>query len=55
MMAPSARRTLVTGAGVRWVELVRQSLLRGDKGAAARNPARVPVLATFAQNSPDSN
>lgn len=46
-MSPSARRTLVTGAArPLGVELVRQCLLRGDKVyAAARNPARVPVLA----------
>ncbi len=46
-MSPSARRTLVTGAALPLgVELVRQCLLRGDKVyAAARNPARVPVLA----------
>lgn len=46
-MAPSPRRTLITGAArPLGVELVRQSLLRGDKVyAAARNPARVPVLA----------
>ena len=47
MSAKSARRTLVTGAAQPLgVELVRQSLLRGDQVyAAARNPARVPVLA----------
>ena len=47
MMAPSPRRTLITGAArPLGVELVRQSLKRGDKVyAAARNPARVPVLA----------
>lgn len=41
------RRTLVTGAGrPLGVALVRQALLRGDRVyAAARNPARVPVLA----------
>ena len=41
------RRTLVTGAArPLGVELVRQCLMRGDKVyAAARNPARVPVLA----------
>ena len=46
-MSLSARRTLVTGAArPLGVELVRQCLLRGDKVyAAARNPARVPVLA----------
>lgn len=46
-MALSARRTLVTGASQPLgIELVRQSLQRGDKVyAAARNPARVPVLA----------
>ncbi len=54
MMAPSARRTLVTGAGrPLGVELVRQSLLRGDKVyAAARNPARVPVLADLRAEFP---
>ncbi|HYW31887.1 MAG TPA: SDR family NAD(P)-dependent oxidoreductase [Gemmatimonas sp.] len=43
----SGRRTLVTGAGrPLGVEFVRQSLLLGDTVyAAARNPARVPVLA----------
>ncbi len=47
MTLQSARRTLVTGASrPLGVELVRQCLLRGDKVyAAARNPARVPVLA----------
>jgi NAD(P)-dependent dehydrogenase (short-subunit alcohol dehydrogenase family) len=47
MNALSPRRTLVTGASQPFgVELVRQSLMRGDKVyAAARNPARVPVLA----------
>jgi len=46
-MSSSARRTLVTGASrPLGVELVRHSLMRGDKVyAAARNPARVPVLA----------
>ena len=46
-MSQSARRTLVTGAArPLGVELVRQCLLRGDRVyAAARNPARVPVLA----------
>lgn len=41
------RRTLVTGAArPLGVELVRQCLMRGDTVyAAARNPARVPVLA----------
>jgi NAD(P)-dependent dehydrogenase (short-subunit alcohol dehydrogenase family) len=41
------RRTLVTGAGrPLGVALVRQALQRGDRVyAAARNPARVPVLA----------
>jgi NAD(P)-dependent dehydrogenase (short-subunit alcohol dehydrogenase family) len=45
--ALSPRRTLITGASQPLgVELVRQSLMRGDKVfAAARNPARVPVLA----------
>jgi NAD(P)-dependent dehydrogenase (short-subunit alcohol dehydrogenase family) len=45
--ALSPRRTLVTGAArPLGVEFVRQCLLRGDKVyAAARNPARVPVLA----------
>mgnify|MGYP003904294709 CR=1 FL=1 len=43
----SPRRTLITGAArPLGVELVRQCLIRGDKVyAAARNPARVPVLA----------
>jgi NAD(P)-dependent dehydrogenase (short-subunit alcohol dehydrogenase family) len=47
MNALSPRRTLVTGAArPLGVEFVRQSLIRGDKVyAAARNPARVPVLA----------
>lgn len=47
MSALSPRRTLVSGAArPLGVELVRQCLLRGDKVyAAARNPARVPVLA----------
>ncbi|MCA0377770.1 MAG: SDR family NAD(P)-dependent oxidoreductase [Gemmatimonadetes bacterium] len=47
MNALSPRRVLVTGAGrPLGVELVRQALLRGDRViAAARNPARVPVLA----------
>lgn len=46
-MFASARRTLVTGASrPLGVELVRQCLDRGDRViAAARNPARVPVLA----------
>jgi NAD(P)-dependent dehydrogenase (short-subunit alcohol dehydrogenase family) len=46
-MALSARRTLVTGASQPLgIALVRYSLQRGDKVyAAARNPARVPVLA----------
>lgn len=46
-MALSARRTLVTGASQPLgIELVRHSLRRGDKVyAAARNPARIPVLA----------
>ncbi len=46
-MTRSARRTLVTGAAKPLgVEIVRQCLRRGDKVyAAARNPARVPVLA----------
>ncbi len=46
-MTRSARRTLVTGAAKPLgVEIVRQCLLRGDKVyAAARNPARVPILA----------
>ena len=54
MMAPSARRTLVTGAArPLGVEVVRQSLLRGDKVyAAARNPARVPVLADLRAEFP---
>lgn len=43
----SPRRTLVTGAArPLGVELVRQCLMRGDHVyAAARNPARVPILA----------
>lgn len=47
MNALSPRRTLITGASQPLgVELVRQSLIRGDRVyAAARNPARVPVLA----------
>lgn len=47
MTAVSARRTLVTGASrPLGVELVRQSLIRGDKVyACCRNPARVPILA----------
>ncbi len=47
MISPSARRTLVTGAGrPLGIELVRQCLLRGDRVyAASRNPARVPILA----------
>jgi NAD(P)-dependent dehydrogenase (short-subunit alcohol dehydrogenase family) len=54
MMAPSARRTLVTGASrPLGVELVRQCLMRGDKVyAAARNPARVPVLADLRAEYP---
>ncbi len=46
-MFASARRTLVTGASrPLGVELVRQCLERGDRViAAARNPARAPVLA----------
>ena len=46
MMPPSPRRTLVTGAGrPLGIELVRQCLRRGDHVyAAARNPARIPVL-----------
>ena len=46
-MFASARRTLVTGASrPLGVEMVRQCLERGDRViAAARNPARVPVLA----------
>lgn len=47
MNALSPRRVLITGASQPLgVELVRQSLMRGDRVyAAARNPARVPVLA----------
>lgn len=54
MMAPSARRTLITGASRPYgVELVRQSLMRGDKVyAAARNPARVPILADLRAEYP---
>ncbi|MES2522075.1 MAG: SDR family NAD(P)-dependent oxidoreductase [Gemmatimonadota bacterium] len=46
-MPRPGRRTLVTGAGrPLGVEFVRQSLLLGDTVyAAARNPARVPILA----------
>ena len=46
-MTGSARRTLITGASrPLGVELVRYCLMRGDKVyAAARNPARVPILA----------
>ncbi|MEP6834218.1 MAG: SDR family NAD(P)-dependent oxidoreductase [Gemmatimonas sp.] len=46
-MIASPRRTLVTGASrPLGVEFVRQCLDRGDRViAAARNPARVPVLA----------
>lgn len=53
-MAPSPRRTLITGASrPLGVELVRQSLRRGDKVyAAARNPARVPVLADLRAEYP---
>lgn len=47
MTAASSRRTLVTGASrPLGVELVRQSLIRGDRVyACCRNPARVPILA----------
>lgn len=47
MNALSPRRVLVTGASRPLsVEFVRQALVRGDRVyAAARNPARVPVLA----------
>jgi len=47
MSAASPRRTLITGASrPLGIELVRQSLIRGDTVyAACRNPARVPVLA----------
>lgn len=50
----SPRRTLVTGAArPLGVEFVRQSLIRGDKVyAAARNPARVPVLADLRAEFP---
>jgi NAD(P)-dependent dehydrogenase (short-subunit alcohol dehydrogenase family) len=53
-MSPSPRRTLVTGAGrPLGIELVRQCLVRGDKVyAAARNPARVPVLADLRAEYP---
>lgn len=52
--ARSPRRTLVTGASRPFgVELVRQCLLRGDKVfAAARSPARVPVLADLRSKFP---
>jgi NAD(P)-dependent dehydrogenase (short-subunit alcohol dehydrogenase family) len=54
MMQQSARRTLITGAArPLGVELVRQALMRGDKVyAAARNPARVPVLADLRAEFP---
>ena len=54
MMTPSARRTLVTGAAMPLgIELVRQCLMRGDKVyAAARKPARVPVLADLRAEFP---
>ncbi len=54
MTGKSARRTLVTGAGrPLGVEFVRQSLMRGDKVyAAARNPARVPILADLRAEFP---
>lgn len=54
MSGKSARRTLVTGAArPLGVELVRQSLMRGDKVyAAARNPARVPILADLRAEFP---
>ena len=54
MMSPSPRRTLITGASrPLGVELVRQSLMRGDKVyAAARNPARVPILADLRAEFP---
>jgi NAD(P)-dependent dehydrogenase (short-subunit alcohol dehydrogenase family) len=47
MNAGSPRRTLITGASrPLGVELVRQSLIRGDRVyACCRNPARVPILA----------
>lgn len=47
MSAVSPRRTMVTGASrPLGVELVRQSLMRGDRVyACCRNPARVPILA----------
>ncbi len=47
MTSVSSRRTLITGASQPLgLELVRQSLLRGDTVyAASRNPARVPPLA----------
>lgn len=46
-MSAFPRRTLITGASrPLGVELVRQCLMRGDVVyAAARNPARVPILA----------
>lgn len=46
-MFTNSRRTLITGASrPLGIELVRQCLERGDRVvAAARNPARVPVLA----------
>ena len=54
MRSPSPRRTLVTGAGrPLGVEFVRQCLLRGDKVyAAARNPARMPILADLRAEFP---
>lgn len=53
-MSPSPRRTLITGAArPLGVALVRASCERGDKVyAAARNPARVPVLADLRAEFP---
>lgn len=53
-MSPSARRTLITGASrPLGVALVRKSCERGDRVyAAARNPARVPVLADLRAEFP---
>ena len=53
-MSPSARRTLVTGASrPLGVALVRACCERGDKVfAAARSPARVPVLADLRAEFP---
>ncbi len=54
MIPVAARRTLITGAArPLGVELVRFCLMRGDTVyAAARNPARVPVLADIRAEYP---